>query len=262
MKNDVLTPSDNLKDAARSPVATTQKALCADPIDSFFNTSLFLGYSIVMHFGMYVGQWKKEIDSTIMGDCLNIGAVGVSFWSNGKQTPSMPNNNLPRYGGVAYNFEDLPAATGCDTMYIGLTCYSELKVYSTPQDAAQVVAENIKKIKDKNPSVNIVILSGTYNTGTFEQLGEKYSQSLSNQSIRGFNNYVLDYCNQNGVDFLDVSTPITNSDGLVPIEYASDHDYHLAKVAFRAWIDVLRDYARKKEAGTWKNLTVMPELGK
>ena len=243
------------------PLTPIPESLSADPIDSHFNNSLFLGYSIMMHFGRYVGQWRTEIDSTIMGNSINVGAVGISFWSNSQQSPSMSSNSLPRYRGVAYNFEDLPSATGCTTMYIGLTCYSEMKVYSDPQSASEEVIEGVNKIKAKNPNVNIVLLSGTYNTGTFEQLGSRYSKRLSNENIRKFNNFILDYCNQNGVDFVDVSTPLTNGYGLMPIEYSSDNDYHIAKDAFLIWIDVLRDYARKKEAGTWKNYTVMPELG-
>ena len=243
------------------PLTPIPESLSADPIDSHFNNSLFLGYSIMMHFGRYVGQWRTEIDSTIMGNSINVGAVGISFWSNSQQSPSMSSNSLPRYRGVAYNFEDLPFATGCTTMYIGLTCYSEMKVYSDPQSASEEVIEGVNKIKAKNPNVNIVLLSGTYNTGTFEQLGSRYSKRLSNENIRKFNNFILDYCNQNGVDFVDVSTPLTNGYGLMPIEYSSDNDYHIAKDAFLIWIDVLRDYARKKEAGTWKNYTVMPELG-
>ncbi|MBQ3081594.1 MAG: hypothetical protein IJC49_03995 [Clostridia bacterium] len=243
------------------PLTPIPESLSADPIDSHFNNSLFLGYSIMMHFGRYVGQWRTEIDSTIMGNSINVGAVGISFWSNSQQSPSMSSNSLPRYRGVAYNFEDLPSATGCTTMYIGLTCYSEMKVYSDPQSASEEVIEGVNKIKAKNPNVNIVLLSGTYNTGTFEQLGSRYSKRLSNENIRKFNNFILDYCNQNGVDFVDVSTPLTNGYGRMPIEYSSDNDYHIAKDAFLIWIDVLRDYARKKEAGTWKNYTVMPELG-
>ncbi len=243
------------------PLTPIPEALYADPIDSHFNNSLFLGYSIMMHFGKYVSQWRTSVDSTIMGNSINVGAVGISFWKNNQETPSMSGNSLPRYRGRAYNFEDLPAATGCTTMYIGLTCYSEMKVYGDPLSAANEVIAGVQKIKAKNPNLTIVLLAGTYNTGTFEQLGSKYASRLSNANVRKFNNYVLNYCNANGVDFVDVATPLTNGYGYMPIEYSSDNDYHIAQDAFLIWIDVLRDYARKKEAGTWRNYTVMPTLG-
>ena len=247
------------------PLTLVPEALYADPIDSFFNESVFVGYSIMMHFGRYVNQWRTEIDSTIMGNSINVGAVGISFYKNSTQTPSTPDNSLPYFRGKTYNFEDLPAATGSKTMYIGLTCYSDMKYYGSaqtcPQEAAAAVIEGVKKIVAKNPGVNIVLISGTYNTGTFESLGYKYATRLSNSNIRKFNNYVLDYCNQYGVDFIDVATPLTNGYGNFVIEYSSDNDYHIAREPFKIWIEILRDYARKKQAGNWRNIAVMPVLG-
>ncbi len=247
------------------PITPIPEALYADPIDSYFNQSVFVGYSIMMHFGRYVNQWRTEIDSTIMGNSVNVSAVGISFYKNSTQTPSTPDNSLPRFRGVAYNFEDLPAATGSKTMYIGLTCYSDMKYYGSaytcPEEASAAVIAGVKKIVAENPGVNIVLISGTYNTGTFASLGSKYATRLSNSNIRKFNNYILNYCNQYGVDFIDVATPLTNGYGNFCIEYSSDDDYHIAREPFKIWIDILRDYARKKQAGTWKNITVMPTLG-
>jgi len=247
------------------PLTLVPESLYADHIDSFFIGSVFVGYSIMMHFGRYVNQWRTEIDSTIMGNSINVGAVGISFYKNSTQTPSTPDNSLPYFRGKTYNFEDLPAATGSKTMYIGLTCYSDMKYYGSaqtcPQEAAAAVIEGVKKIVAKNPGVNIVLISGTYNTGTFESLGYKYATRLSNSNIRKFNNYVLDYCNQYGVDFIDVATPLTNGYGNFVIEYSSDNDYHIAREPFKIWIEILRDYARKKQAGNWRNIAVMPVLG-
>ena len=71
---------------------------------------------------------------------------------------------------------------------------------------------------------------------------------------------VLAYCTANGIDFVDVATPLTTYNGYLPVEYSSDESYHIAKKAFYIWVDVLRDYAERKLNGTWQNMSTMPIL--
>lgn len=233
-----------------------------DEVDAFFNNSVFVGYSIMMHFGRYVTDWRDNLDSRIMGDAQFCAGVGTTLSNNEKQNPSTPNNTLPKYMGVAYNIEDLPAAMGVDTMYIGLTVYSDLSKGSEQtcaQEAAKCAMRTVQYIRLKSPDVKIVFLSGTYNTGE-NKSGSLNFNRVNNDNIRECNNLVLEYCNKNDIDFVDVSTPLINGHGLFVKQWASDGSYHIKQEPYKIWVTVLRDYAAKKQAGTWKNMDEMPSL--
>ncbi len=238
------------------PMNPLPDTLATDPVDSYFNNSVFVGYSIMMHFGRYIGEWHSEIDSSIMGNPVFCAGVGISFYIDRTQSSTDRNTSLPTYRGKAYNFKDLPAATGCNNMYIGLMGYSDVKRLGLMSAYVETV-NGIKRIKDANPNLNLVILACTYNTGNYSG---SMPSSLNNGALRTYNNMVLEYCNQNGVDFVDVATPLTTYEGYLPEDYSSDAAYHIAKKAFYIWVDVLRDYAKAKQNGTWKNATEMPVL--
>lgn len=244
------------------PITPIPKNLYPDEIDVFFDKSVFIGYSIMMHFGKYVNQWKIEIDESIMGESIFCCGVGMNFINNRRQSPSKKDNVLPKYQGEAYNFEDLPTATGSNSMYIGLMPFSEFKycdIETCVEDAAVETINGIENIREKNPELRIVILSGTYNTGTYAT-GELNPERENNNNVRAFNIKILEYCNDNGIDFIDVSTPLLDGRGFMPVKYASDRDYHIKKNTFKIWVEILRDYAEKKQNGTWKNVDTMPPL--
>jgi len=239
-----------------APMNPLPETLATDPIDSYFNDSVFVGYSIMMHFGRYIGEWHSEIDPSIMGNPIFCAGVSISFYADRTQTPESKNCTLPLFRGQRYNFKDLPAATGCNNLYIGLMGYSDIR--RSGVDGAYVeTISGIQRILEANPNVNLVILACTYNTGNYSN---SMPYSVNNGNILRYNNMVLDYCTSIGVDFVDVATPQTTYNGYLPMEYSSDEAYHIAKQAFYLWIDVLRDYAKKKQAGTWQNMTDMPSL--
>lgn len=233
----------------------------ANDIDAFFDNSVFIGYSIMMHFGRYVNEWRSEVAPSFLGDALFCAGVSMSFTTDRIQSPDMPDISLPLYQGQAYNFADLPIATGCDTLYIGLPGYSDLKRAPNPNICVMYAygefVQGIQRIKAKNPELNIVILSCTYNTAIYEGLTRF---NCSNDKVMEYNNMVLDYCNTEGIDFIDVSTALTDRSGLLVADYTTDGEYHIIKNAYYIWVEALRDYAAKKQEGTWENIKIMPVL--
>lgn len=239
-----------------TPRIPLPETLETDAIDSYFNGSVFVGYSIMMHFGRYIGEWHSEIDPSIMGNPVFCAAPGISFYADRTQAPEDEKSTLPLFKGKRYNFKDLPAATGCNNMYIGLMGYSEVKRYGA-SGACRETVNGIKRVLEANPGLNLVILACTYNTGVYD---EKLSEKLNNANIREYNQKVLEYCTENGIDFVDVATPLTTHNGYLPLSFATDGKYHIAKHAFYLWVEALRDYARQKQAGTWQNPAVLPEM--
>ncbi len=240
-----------------APMNPLPDTLETNPVDSYFNDSVFVGYSIMMHFGNYIAQWHSEIDSSIMGNPTFCAGVGISFYADETQDPNSRDSSLPLFRSKRYHFADLPTATGCNNLYIGLMGYSDLK-RSGLNGAYYDTIEGIQRIRSANPNLNLVILACTYNCGIYSN-SVPYS-TLNNGKIREYNNMVLAYCTANGIDFVDVATPLTTYNGYLPVEYSSDESYHIAKKAFYIWVDVLRDYAERKLNGTWQNMSTMPIL--
>jgi len=235
-----------------TPITTPPTGISADAVDAYFNGSLFVGHSVMMHFKNNVTSLRQSTPS-LLGNALFACNGSFSFYNNKHQTPDKADNVLPRYQGTAYNIEQLPAATGTTTMYLGLMGLNDLGMFGNASTCARLAADEvidcIGRIKAANPGVTIVVLSSTYLVGAVS-----YAK-LNNTNMRSLNQYVLDYCNANGIDFVDVARPLTDTNGNLADVYCSDGKCHLKKNAYYVWINILRDYAAKKQNGTWQNPT-------
>lgn len=246
----------NVHMGGTDPIIVAPDGITASEFDSYFNDSLFVGHSVMVHFNTRTSSWRTKVSPDILGDALFCCTSSFSFYNNEHQTPETPDNVLPKYRGSAYNIEELPAATGRGTVYLGLMGLNDLGMVGTADNCAQLVAEEvfrcIEAIKTNSPDTKVVVLAATYLTR------DKSYTKLNNHNMSLLNNYVLDYCNTNGIDFIDVATPLTDGDGYLASVYSIDSYCHLTERAYYIWMDVLRDYASQKMAGSWKNPTNIP----
>lgn len=243
-------------DGGTDPIVQAPSGISANGVDSYFNNSLFVGHSVIVHFYNRVSNWRTNVSSDILGDALFCCTSSFSVYNNIYQTPESQNNVLPKYRGTPYNIEDLPAATGRDTIYLSLMGLNDLGMVGTADTCAEEVtketAQCIEDIKAKNPDVKIVILASTYLTR------DQSYPKLNNRNLSLLNSKVLEYCNANGIDFIDVASPLRDGGGYLASCYSSDDYCHLTTDAYYIWMDALRDYASKKAAGTWKNPQSIP----
>lgn len=241
------------------PIVIAPSSLSASPLDAYFDDGLFVGHSVMYHFNNRVTTWRNDIDPGILGDALLCPSVSFGFYNNAHQTPETADNVLPKYRGVAYNIEDLPAATGKSTLYIGLMGLNDLGMVGNGETCARLVAdiviECIETIAEESPDTRIVLLASTYLTRT-----TSYT-NLNNRNMSRLNAYMLEYCNANGIDFIDVATPLTDGDGYLAKAYSSDDYCHLREKAYFIWMEALRDYASRKMDGTWQNPASIPLFG-
>lgn len=248
-------PPENVGSSEPITPPPTDLSVTSGEFDSMFNDSLFVGHSVMVHFKMYVGGWR-DADSGVLGSALFACTSSFSFFNNLNQTPEQADNVLPRYRGSAYRIEDLPAATGAKKIYLGLMGLNDLGMVGDAESCAGLVAgevfQTIENIKAKNPEVEIAVLASTY------LVRGKSFRNLNNRNMSRLNNLVLEYCNQNGIDFIDVATPLTDGDGYLADVYCSDAYCHLKQNAYVVWMDVLHDYAQKKSSGSWKNPESIP----
>ncbi|MBR6594288.1 MAG: hypothetical protein IKK83_03800 [Clostridia bacterium] len=257
---DSSAPESSAPTGNTDPITTAPSGVSASEGDVFFNDSVFVGHSVMVHFSNRVNGWRTSVAPDFLGNALFCCSSSFSFYNNENQTPDESDNVLPKYRGQPYNIEDLPSATGAKRIFLGLMGLNDLAMVGTADTCGRVVADEaircIEKVKEKNPDVEIVVLASTYLTRDVSY------KRLNNRNMSLLNSYVLDYCNLNGIDFIDVATPLCDGDGYLASVYSSDNYCHLVKQAYYIWIDELREYAAAKQAGTWENPKAIPLFNK
>ncbi len=146
------------------------------------------------------------------------------------------------------------------TVYIDLMGLTEIWKYSyskSPEKTFESHAAMIERIRSENPGVRIVLLSSSYMVKSFNSK----ARALNNYLLSRFNAIALDWCNKNGCDFIDVSTPFLDGNAIRD-EYCRDpgekgQGCHIKNEYYSAWIGVLRNYAYQKRKSTWRNPTEM-----
>lgn len=254
-------PDDTSEPSSGSePITPMPGKITTSEYDSYFDGSMFVGHSVMVHFYNAVSSWEGSLDDKgVLGDSLFCCTSSFSCYNNLNQTPDDDENTLPKYRGEHYNIEDLPAATGRNRIFLGLMGLNDLGMVGKPDTCAEEVCKEviqcIELIKQKTPDAEIVILSATYLTR------DKSYPKLNNRNMSLLNQYVLEYCNENGIDFIDVASILCDGDGYLANAYSRDAYCHLTKDAYIHWMTVLRDYAKQKMNNTWKNPTSIDIFG-
>jgi len=239
----------------------TKSSIKASEYDEYYNDSMFIGLSILVHFQNYVNSMRSKYPA-FLGNSIIFARSNFSAYNNFRYKPSDEDSVHPTYKGEKMTCEDAVKASGVKTVYLSIMALNELGIYSSNcvERTYETTIRLINAIKEKSPSVNIVILSNTYMVYDFNNY-----KNLNNANISALNNKVLDYCNANGMDFIDVSTMLMDGNVLSDDLCRDAHEgsgCHLNNDGFAIWTAVLRNYAFLKQKGLYKNPTSMPTYTK
>jgi hypothetical protein len=237
--------------------------ITADSVDSFFNDSIFVGNSIMLKYQRFVNKYRASSVPDFLGtsEFFCGGSFGV-YHNN--HTPATSNGAVnPTYKEKKYSVQDMVGVANPKRVLINLAGLNDMGIYSSASICAEETAKEmikiIKDIKEKYPNVEVVVLSTTYMIKSWNSMPK-----LNNENLSIMNNLVLDYCNSNGVDYVDISS-LLNENGCLADKYCSDPDSggcHLNDSGCLVWTGLLRNYAAKKLAGVYKNPESMPALAK
>lgn len=232
------------------PVTPVPGYISTDSVDAYFNDSVFVGNSIMYGYDRRVQSWRNSYPD-ILGTAKFFCAGSFGFYNN--SNPIDDESTHPSYQGVKYKIEDMPSVMGIKTVYLNLMGLNDLGMYSPESECARLTAdcviETIEKLQANSPDVEVVVLSGTY---MFDHSKGKFSK-LRNVNLSKLNQYVLEYCNEKGLDYVDIANPLLATNDYLADEYCSDDYCHINEKGYIVWTELLRDYARAKQNGTWKN---------
>jgi len=223
-------------------------------LDKYFEDSVFIGNSLVVHFENFYYVMRAK-DKNFLGKpefvCASAFSARIDLLDKEKY-----GKYYPRVDGQLVHTWEAVAQLKPKTVYYNLMGLNELGLHQyskTPELTFENNRKVLEKIMQACPGVKIVILSNTYMVESFN--GE--DKGLNNYNISKFNNLALQWCNENGHDFIDISTPFLDGN-VMNDEYCSDANpkgcgCHIKLMYYPSWAAMLRNYAYQKLNGTWKN---------
>ncbi|MDL2287365.1 hypothetical protein LJB90_02215 [Eubacteriales bacterium OttesenSCG-928-G02] len=238
-------PYTNIASYVRNDIKT-------DKLDDYFKNSVFVGDSVFVHFK----NFKDNIGGRASGYLGGAKFLVSSAFSAFHNYVSLENEKAthPKLNGERRRVEDSLLEMGAETVYLSVMPLNGLGQFSKSH-ADNLFKYNcrlIDDIKAKSPGITVVVISGTYLTKD-----RNIYSSLNNKNISLLNNKMLEYCTQNGIDFIDVATILMDGEHLRK-EYSSDNYCHLKQDCYAKWTAILRNYSYAKQNGFYKNPESMP----
>lgn len=226
----VNTNSVNLIMDERIP---TEKLYTGADVDSFFADAIFVGDSVTVGLSNYY----DKLHGAIFTDTTQfLAQVGCSAKMCISSNPTEKYQRfMPSYGGRLCRIEDGIALSGAKKVFIdyGLNDLTG----STANEFLANFTTLINRIQEKNPSVQIYVISTTY------VVCDAQTGMLTNGNIRKANEAVKAYCQENGLGYINVADYIADEDGGLNPRYSSDQYVHQNSKSYEMWVKVLRHYA-------------------
>ena len=112
------------------------------------------------------------------------------------------------------------------------------EIYMTPSAFAEACGKIIDRIRAAMPDAEIYIMAVTPVTKDRDRQG-----SFTMKRINAFNEALYGLAEEMECWYLDVCTPLENSNGFLTADYAGwDGSPHLSSAGYLAWADVIRTY--------------------
>ncbi len=216
----------------------------AEELDDYFDDALFVGDSVANGLKLYTQMYEK----IFTGMTFNTGAC---YGFHNCLNPVSSSSMHPLYNGAKYTIWQMVALTNPNKVFIGfgLNDFGCTTTASNKKCLDRIIA-NIRAVK---PDVEIIILSSGY----FTKQGESYKPNLNDYRTcfrqRDYNQFILEYCNAMGLDYIDVSNCFADENGYLPKESSLDNYCHPQIKLYTAWRDILYGYAADKINGNYQN---------
>lgn len=244
------------------PASALMSSLKIDGLDDYFKDSVFIGNSIMQHYKKFYNI-RITSDASFLGKATIYGTENYSALRDFERVSENSYHLL--VNGERIKAGDAVKNLGAGTVYLSVMALNELALHSKAEECVANTYDNtiklIKDIQSKNPGIKIAVLSNTYMVKEFNSMPK-----LNNKHISELNNLVLDYCNENGLDFIDISTDLMEN-GCLAAKFCNDNHSggsgcHLTNDAYAVWTVILRNYAFAKQNGFYKNPETMPSYTK
>ncbi|MDD2269281.1 MAG: SGNH/GDSL hydrolase family protein [Eubacteriales bacterium] len=231
---------------------TSLHGLTINECNEFFNDSIFIGDSFMEGFKSRY-QSKISTSPDYFGKITLLATRNYGFANAHVTMAEGKKTYHPVYNGEQRYVWEVIGEVKPERVFIMLGL-NDLEGKDASSYAFRNMTKLIDKIKAASPETDIVMLSTTYYT----QAGESPAKYRTNEVYRAWNESVLQYCNTNSYDYIDLADSMVDEEGYLKTEYAGADGLHLkASQYYDIWIDYLRGYAADKILNQYVNIETM-----
>lgn len=217
-------PQDGAEEKKTEEEQTDEERLA-----QYYGESVFIGDSIMLGFRNYSAKKTNFVH--------DIQFLAVGSYSAGNALKPVKGDNVhPKYKGKKYQVWDAVSLMDCKRVFI-LLGMNDIALLGL-EGARDAYKEVIDKIVEKSPDVEITVISVTY---TLKGEGTK---GLNNDNIAKYNVLLQEMAKENGWEYLDLCTPVSDGKGNLAEGYCSDGFVHLSKSAYARWEKELIKYEK------------------
>ena len=199
--------------------------------EDFFSKAVFIGNSTSEGLTTYFNSKGKKylggplvaakVSYTFNSDKAKLDGYMLKYKGNQLQAKALVKKSGSKYALIMMGTNDL----------VGTAASSVAKKYKS----------YIEGIQKENPGVVIYIQSTTPRRGT------KNIKNLNNEKIDELNKLMKTYADsKDNVFFIDISTPLKETDGNMKKSYCSDGYVHLNMKGYKTWVNTVVEYVRKQ----------------
>ncbi len=195
---------------------------------SYFDDAAFVGDSISLMLSYYNAS-AKALGNAQFFTAGSLSAANALWEVSDKSVH-------PSYNGTKMLVEDCIKNSGVKKVYIMLGM-NDIGLYSL-DDSIENYKELVKRIKEKSPSVIIIVESMTPIASTSNRLGDKFN----NTRIREYNSKLLEMCREMGWYFVDVGSVMYDESGYLRKDFCSDLEtmgMHFTNAGCEQWVSYL-----------------------
>ena len=200
-------------------------------VNDFFSKAVFIGNSTSEGLTTYFNSKGKKY----LGGPLVAAKVSYTFNSDKAKL----NGYMLKYKGAQLQAKALVKKAG--SKYALIMMGTNDLVGTSASSVAKKYKTYIEGIQKENPGVVIYIQSTTPRRGT------KNIKNLNNEKIDELNKLMKTYAgSKSDVFFIDISTPLKETDGNMKKSYCSDGYVHLNMKGYKVWVDTVVEFVRKQ----------------
>jgi lysophospholipase L1-like esterase len=209
-------------------VEVNTSAISDAAVTSYFSDAAFIGNSVTAGFPTYFSAYG----SGLLGDVQVYARVSYSFLSDLNELPGY----MLQYEDVEMQAATILSMAGIRKVFI---CMGTNDLVGTEASVAyDRYIDYIDAITAANPGIRVFIVS------TPPRVDSTQTPGLTNDKINEFNELMRTYCSENGLDYIDINTPLRNNSTQLYSGYTSDGYVHMNNTGYGVWANTVSSYVR------------------
>jgi hypothetical protein len=198
---------------------------------NYFQGSVIIGDSVAENFQRY--NITAGAGDAVSDNFTSLAVAGYSI-----EKALLPNdgqNIHPMVQGKRYRLPEAIGMIGARHVY-SFFGYKDL----ADPNAADNCEKLLKEIQEKNPGIDINVISTTYMTEAYQKTG------YNNDAVRTLNAAMKQKCAVNGWSFIDVQDIMSDGKGNLPEDWSIDKQIHYNYQYYIYWVNEMKRAAFTK----------------